>query len=67
VPAESPLVHGLPQSPCVGRIWEPVNEVPDVNKEAVVSIFDVRCLEEAWDVVVKLVELEPRIFEKRCS
>lgn len=54
----TPLIGDLPDGPWVGRFWHPSDRVPTVDEDAVVSIVDVKILTEAWEALLKLVEME---------
>lgn len=56
-PTEAPLLNDLPPSPCVGRFWDATG-TPGPDDDVVLTVFDVRDLGQAWDIVVRLAALE---------
>jgi hypothetical protein len=64
-PTQMPLVNNLPPSPCVGRFWDPIDGVPKLDDDVVLSVFDVADLQQAWDVIVGLTVIEEQIYRGR--
>lgn len=64
-PADEALVNDLPAGPCVGRIWEPDDRIPDPDDDAVISLVDVTDLRQAWDVITFLAEAEEVLLGSR--
>lgn len=62
IPIEEPLVNDLGPRPCVGRVWDPTDHIPQPHEDAVVSVVEVETLQQAWDVITAFVSMEPAIF-----
>ncbi len=62
VPIESRLVNDLHCGPCVGRIWDPLDQIPQPEDDAVISLVDVADLKQAWDVIVFFAMAERTIL-----
>ena len=60
--ADQRVVNDLPPGPCVGRIWDPVDRVPEPEDDAVISLVDVANLTQAWDVITFFVGAERMIL-----
>lgn len=61
-PVEEPLVNDLGPTPFVGRVWDPVDRLPEPDEDAVVSIIEVADLQQAWDVITFFADAEEVIL-----
>jgi hypothetical protein len=58
------LVGDLPRDPFVGRFRHPTDHVPLPDEDAVLSIVEVDSLAGAWDVLLRLLDIESRLGAK---
>ena len=66
-PTDPPDIEDLPPGPWVARFWRPTDHIPEPGEDAVLTMTEVATLAIAWDVLVKLLEIERRLAGERTT